>query len=268
MEYHPVYGPVVQKMDWVPAPSFLLRRERVLGHLSGVKTGKLLEVGCGAGTLLHELNLLGFDCKALEISNKARMIAKYVNCPGVSIHSHPAESWSETFDCLVALEVLEHIEDDSQALTQWLDWLRPEGILILSVPAHMSKWTVSDVWAGHYRRYEKHSLLELLASSGFTLSFLENYGFPLANMLLTLRAWVHAKELKDKDSVGDRKSNNDQSGVDRTTMSRFYPLLSSVPGVLAMRAAFLLQALTVKRDWGPGYLVKAVKPSKGGKNAA
>src|SRR3546814_6549126 len=62
----------------------------------------------------------------------------------------------------MAFEVLEHIEDDHAALRQWLGWLKPGGILLMSVPAHPSQWNAADVWAGHFRRYRKRELLGLV----------------------------------------------------------------------------------------------------------
>ena len=60
---------------WVPAPRYLLRRDRVLAALADVPPGRVLEVGCGAGALLRDLHRLGHHCTGLEHSAAARSMA-------------------------------------------------------------------------------------------------------------------------------------------------------------------------------------------------
>lgn len=255
MHIDPLFGPVLPELDWVPAPSYLLRRARVLELLSGCRPGRLLEVGCGAGTLLHELQCQGFTCSGMETSIPARTMASTVN-PGLPLLAqYPDERGS--FDYLLALEVLEHIEDDRSALADWRSLLKPDGLLLLSVPAHQRKWTESDVWAGHYRRYEKAGLLQLLGETGFEVESVENWGFPLSNLLLAWRARLHRRQLAARTSAADRDANNQYSGIDREAVTGLYPLLASPPGRLAMRCALLLQRVSRTRDWGTGYLIAA-----------
>jgi SAM-dependent methyltransferase len=259
MEIHPLYGPVVPEKGWVPAPSFLLRRDRILRLLTELAVGKLLEIGCCAGTLLHELDQRGFTCEALETSEPALEIARHVNANKVVLHQNSQPNWVNRFDYLFAFEVLEHIEDDRSTLLEWRSWIKPGGVILISVPAHMKKWTASDVWAGHVRRYERTGLLNLINSSGFTIEHFETYGFPLANLISPLRARFHAHNLnaRRKDKLNERIYNNDMSGVERNTESKFYPLLKSLPGKMLMHLACLLQSWSSKRDWGTGYLVMA-----------
>ena len=51
MHLHKLYGPVVPEHQWVPAPSFVVRRNRILKLVAALTPGELLEVGCGSGTL-------------------------------------------------------------------------------------------------------------------------------------------------------------------------------------------------------------------------
>lgn len=259
MHVDPLFGPVLPEHAWVPAPSYLLRRQRVLDWMTARVQGSLLEVGCGAGTLLYELSTMGFHCSGVESSAPARAIATAVN-PDITIHAELPLEQEGTIDYLLSLEVLEHIEDDRAALSEWLALLKPSGYLLLSVPAHTSKWTDSDVWAGHYRRYEKADLVRLLKECGFIIESIENWGYPLSNLLLTWRSHRHKRQL-DERQLNERQRNNQYSGIDREAVVSMYPLLASLPGRLLMRCAFILQRLSRNQDLGIGYLVAAKKPT-------
>lgn len=261
MKVHRQYGPSVPEMGWVPAPSFLLRRDRVLRQFQRLSPGLLLEVGCGAGTLLYELTQKGFRCEALETSPAALEIAQRINAGNVSFHHSAKADWTGKFDYLCAFEVLEHIKDDAKALKEWQTWLKPGGRLFISVPAHMKKWTASDVWAGHFRRYEKTELVCLLEESGFSVELLESYGFPLANLISPVRAWVHKRKLKMRQAASgnDRTQNSHLSGVARDTEMRLYPFLATPPGALFMFLACQMQSWGRRRDWGTGYIALAEK---------
>lgn len=263
MEYHSVYGVSVPEYGWVPAPGYLLRRDRILRMFRGFPQGSYLEVGCGAGALLHELSQMGFSCTALETSDAAFELASFINRDNQKVEfcKQPREEWSSAFDYVAAFEVLEHIEDDRLAIEQWAGWLKPGGRLLLSVPAHQKRWNASDVWAGHCRRYEKDQLKDLVEQTGFSIEKIECYGFPLRNIIEPLRARHHAKQLSQETSLGNseeqRVAHNDRSGIARSLESRLYPLQASWLGTKLMKANFFLQGLFVGTNWGSGYLVLA-----------
>jgi len=265
MERHPLYGLSVPERGWTPAPRYVLRRSRVLALAGGLPRGRLLEVGCGAGALLDDLSRLGFSCTALETSETACALARYVHAgsPAVRIAAAPEPGWHEAFDVLVSLEVLEHIEDDAAALLLWHRWLRPGGALLLSVPARAARWSASDVWAGHYRRYEWSALGPLLTRCGFRLRHLECYGFPLSNLLEPIRALQHRRILareaggRTAAEAGQRRRGTARSGTERIAESRLWRLQTSWPGRLIFRAGFRLQERFLGSDRGTGYLALA-----------
>ncbi len=254
-------GPAAPDLGWVPAPRYLMRRARILRQLNTLEPGRLLEVGPGAGMLLTEAARRGFQCTALEVSIEARTLAQKVTAQSgqdIQVFATAEACWKASFDVLLAFDVLEHIEHDREALTQWHDWLAPNGVLLLSVPAHMRMWTAGDEWAGHFRRYEREPLLQLLRETGFIPEIVECYGFPLTNLSERLSAHVYAKRIhRDGGPNSDRKRNNDRSGTDRGPHLKLYPLLSSLPGKLALRTFFGMQHCFVGTDLGSGYFVKA-----------
>jgi SAM-dependent methyltransferase len=69
-------------------------------------------------------------------------------------------------DCLLAMDVLEHIEDDREALQEWVGHLNSDAIVLLTVPAFQHLWSYHDVFLEHKRRYTKKSLVKLAKESG------------------------------------------------------------------------------------------------------
>lgn len=255
-------GPAFPELGWVPAPRYLMRRARVLDLTRNIPTGTLLEIGPGAGTLLTEFAQRGFRCEALELSSEAReLVAEVarVSNSRIGLHGRPRAEWKAGFDSLFAFDVLEHIEDDRAALMQWASWLRPGGVMVLSVPARMSLWTAGDEWAGHFRRYERDQLVKLVEECGLHVETFECYGFPLTNFTEKVSAASYRRAIHAGSSSAelDRKINNDRSGIDRKPHMRLYPLLRSWPGKLALRLFYSLQKLFLKRDLGSGYILRA-----------
>jgi glycosyltransferase involved in cell wall biosynthesis len=73
------------------------------------------------------------------------------------------------FDTVVCLNVLEHIEDDRAALARLHDVLVPGGRLLLFVPADQSLYGTIDKQVGHFRRYSREELRQMIESAGFTV---------------------------------------------------------------------------------------------------
>ncbi len=262
--YQPFFGPAAPELGWIPAPRYLLRRDRIRRMIARVQPGRLLEVGPGAGALLVEFTRAGFVCDALEQSASARQLASAFLArfgAAVPMHQNPQEQWSEGFDLVCAFDVLEHIEEDGAALAQWRSWLKPGGVLLLSVPAHVQQWNARDIWAGHYRRYERGNLIALLEQSGFSVELFECYGFPLANLTEVVGAPGYQKKLRQAELSDEegRLQGTDRSGIDRSRDLRFYRMLTSRVGRGILWGCMGLQRLFLRSDLGNGYLTLAVR---------
>lgn len=255
--YQERIGVVAPDVGWVPPIRYLLRRARVISLLRNQPAGKLLEVGCGAGALLCDLTRSGFSAQGLETSTRAVAMAARLAEIAASPHkvfSAPQPNWEGKFNIVCAFDVLEHIEDDSQALQEWGRWLAPSGKMILSVPAHRSRWGSGDVWAGHYRRYDRQDIEALLASCGMKIEYFECYGFPLANATELVGNIAYRKMIEQRSDQSKEQATA-SSGVDRRSYARIVGLICSVPGQVFMAGAMALQAMTRRTNWGSGYLL-------------
>ncbi|MEM7178739.1 MAG: class I SAM-dependent methyltransferase [Pseudomonadota bacterium] len=222
--------------------------------------GRILEIGCGAGTLLHDLAEIGFHGIGVDRSKKACDLARLVHQsnPKIEITSDAGETGGEKFDYLASFEVLEHIRDDLGTLRSWRGYLREGGYLLLSVPAHPERWNAADDWAGHIRRYERQQLETLLTQAGFDVSTIHSYGFPLASVMERLIVPVYARMMKTETAEAlDTNGRTKQSGTDRRLLTKLWPFYSFPVCVFVLNLFCRLQRLFVDTDYGVGYIVVA-----------
>ena len=257
-----LFGVVAPALGWVPPIRFLLRRARILRALEGLAPGQMVEVGCGAGALLHELATFNVSATGLETSARAQGVARAIAEHGAGkqqITDVPDQSWEANCDLVCSFDVMEHIEDDDAAIETWSRWLKPGGHLCLSVPAHRKRWGAGDEWAGHWRRYERQNLIDMLESHDLVIRHVECYGFPLANLTEWQGNRIYKKLLVER-GISTKAEATGESGVERSQYLRLFNHMDTAIGRLGLRIALVLQSLTAATDWGSGYLILASKP--------
>ncbi len=173
---------------------------------AGLSPGDCI-VDCGAGTgeLVGELRRRyepkGVSVIGIEFVEKARRLAKErkgIDLLEGSILALPLKD--ATSQITIALDVLEHVEDDKLAFSELLRITKPGGIVIINVPAFMSLWSDWDVSLGHFRRYSKATLRAILAPHRAEFQILH---FEYANAfaflpILTLRNLSRLFQLKSR----------------------------------------------------------------------
>jgi SAM-dependent methyltransferase len=112
---------------------------------------------------------------------------------------------SETFDTILYMDVLEHIEDDRAEVARAAAHLRPGGHLIALSPAHQWLYTPFDRAIGHHRRYTRAGF-GALAPPGLErvrLDYLDSIGFfaSLANRVLLRSAMPGPSQVAFWDRV-------------------------------------------------------------------
>lgn len=207
---------------------------RLVAGLSGVES--VLEVGAGEGALGVRLARryryvgLELDARAFETARRRFERAGVESIVHGDLSTLPAGA---SFDLVCAFEVLEHLEDDAAALRDWASHLRPDGWLLLSVPAFARRFGPSDRKAGHYRRYEREQLAAMLAAAGLEPRAIQLYGYPLANLVAAVGGAV-ARLSGGKGSYADRTASSGRY----FQPPRYLGLLTravSAPGRLAQR---------------------------------
>lgn len=253
------------ELGWVPSPTYLLRRAAILERLGAWPAGRVLEVGCGGGTLLFDLAGLGYSGVGVEVSSRGRELAAQflADQPAMAVQEQ-LPSRETQFDYLLSFEVLEHVEKDAQALSDWVARLKPGGRCLISVPAHRDRWNVTDVLAGHFRRYERDEVTQLVEGAGLRVDSVETYGWPATWLIERVRCLVRELQLRARgvDPASIQRGDPERtraSGVERSTESYIFPVYSSWLGRKALRAAVAVQRRYYESDRGISYLVTATK---------
>jgi SAM-dependent methyltransferase len=116
---------------------------------------RILDAGCGWGTTLFALEQAGFRAAGMDVS---RRVLDRLDRPGRSLFEADLScdilpGIMPPFDAILALDVIEHIDDDRAAVARLSRLIRPGGVLILSVPALPELFSEFDTIQGHRRRY-------------------------------------------------------------------------------------------------------------------
>lgn len=153
---------------------FRARNELILWALHNYipNLHSFLEVGCGTGFVLSgiakaypEVTLSGSEIFVAGLSHAAERIhsAQFMQMDARHV------PFVEEFDAIGAFDVLEHIQEDDAVLAQLHRALKPNGVLVLTVPQHPWLWSASDDYACHVRRYTRIEIEEKVRARGFEL---------------------------------------------------------------------------------------------------
>ena len=94
------------------------------------------------------------------------------------------------FDLICLFDVIEHISDDHAVFAKLNQLLGDGGTLVFSVPLYAAAWTSFDTLVGHFRRYEPHDLLALIAQHKFEVQRSAAYGMqPSSPLLSRIGTW-------------------------------------------------------------------------------
>ena len=155
------------------------------------------EVGAGTGNLtqffLNSDRVLCIEpdpeyCAALRSLSTVHTNVRV--CAGSLDDCARAPANREAFDTAICVNVLEHIEDDVQALGQMLSMVKKGGRVLLYVPAARWAYGSLDRKLGHFRRYSKGMIREVARKSGagvercFYVNFIGVWGWFLHARIL------------------------------------------------------------------------------------
>lgn len=215
--------PIVRRHPWWRARTTLVLA--LLDRHGVVPGATVLDAGCGWGVTLQALEERGYRADGLDVSRRA---LECLDRPERALFeadlSEPVPREANQYDAVVALDVIEHLDDDRAAVAALWRLTRPGGIAVVSVPALPELFGEFDRIQGHRRRYLPATLRSVFDGSGFTVEQMLWWGEWLVPLLRLQRARTRLRE-------------------DATPMQAYarYVRLPRWPLSVAVRLAFLVE---------------------------
>lgn len=209
--------------------------ERWLRQATPRRDLNLLDIGCGAGNMIHHLSEFG-RVQGIEVDPRP---VKMAHARGYDVRQADATQripFSDaSFDLVTALDVIEHVDDDAAILREAARVLRPGGLLLVTTPAFQFLWSHNDVLNAHKRRYTAGELARRVEAAGLRIrrvSYNFFLVFPVAAGMLLLR--------KARGAKADLSSHHFEEDAYQVEMEPVSPGLNKLlRGVGAVEAALI-----------------------------
>ena len=124
---------------------FVGRRNLILQMIKNITYSSVLEIGCGSGELSQYLK----NYNGIDISRNT--------CKSILGDAHKLPFKSDSLDLILLLDVLEHT-DDKLVMEEVYRIIKPNGHVIIMVPAFDFLWSQHDIDNHHQRRYRRGML--------------------------------------------------------------------------------------------------------------
>jgi len=173
--------------------------ERILLKSKKAENIKILNVGCGTGITTNRFSEYG-EIISLDYSEEALKycrLRKLVRLIRSDAEALPFKDGS--FDAALYFDIIEHLDDDKNAIREMKRTLAKDGYAIISVPAFKFLWSSFDDINWHKRRYNKKTLKKLLTGADLEIVKLSYFNFFLFPVALIRRFYEKLFKRKQVD---------------------------------------------------------------------
>lgn len=170
----------------------------------------IVDVGCGTGEMLDMVRefgtVTGLDASPIAV---AYCRERFGDAVDVRLGRIPADVPAGV-SLVTAFDVVEHLEDDDQALRGIYERLPEGGVFVCTVPAFPFLWSGHDEVHHHFRRYTRPGLRRRLEAAGFVverLTFFNTILFPAAAAVRLLHRFVPGTPGRSDAAVASGPAN-------------------------------------------------------------
>lgn len=201
----------LEKENWW----FKARRDLIFQILNEHNIGKdkkILDYGCGSGFLVGQFQDKGYDARGVDVSKEAIEFGTQKGIRNLSVANGINTNFPDSnFDLILAMDVVEHTEEDNLAVKELERLLKPGGHLIITVPAYQWMWGVQDEVAHHFRRYTMSSMLNLIKAhtplSVLKKTYFNTFLFPPAALVRIVSKWFNIKKRESDFDINNNYLN-------------------------------------------------------------
>lgn len=181
---------------WYRERRILLARDIV-----GMTPGVALDIGAAGGGNTRVLRGAGWLSMALEYGATGAQIASERGLSVLRADATALPCANDAMDLVVALDVLEHIDDDDAAVREIHRVLRPGGVALIAVPVDPRLWSAHDEAVGHVRRYTRSELLDLFNRNGFVIERARSWNVLLRPVVALRRRSSSGSDLEEMNPI-------------------------------------------------------------------
>ena len=176
---------------------------------------RILEIGCGTGTVLSALARAGYAMSGVEMHRELARRAAARNPESriytLDILAPPREFLKEVpFDAVALFDVVEHLVRPEEFLRSCIQLVRPGGLLIGTVPALQMLWSDYDAFAGHRLRYDRRNVRDLFVRAGLPKPRASYFFQVLVPGMLTRRVLIG----RDRGTLEDQRRASQHLALD------------------------------------------------------
>lgn len=182
--------------------NYMLGQKRsMIQAVTGKKTGKLLDIGCGTGAFLATMKAANWEVTGLEPDAGARQ--QVADLQGIK--ALPSEElftlMEKQFEVISMWHVLEHVHEIDKYAQQIHKILKDEGCFVVAVPNYTSadatkyqaKWAGYDV-PRHLHHFSPTSMQYLMEQNGFKILTYKSLPFDSFYVSLLSEKYIHEKQ--------------------------------------------------------------------------
>lgn len=216
----------------------------------------VLEVGCGTGETLDFISR-EYDIKGIDLSDEAISICQLKK---MDVTRTDLFDFREKFNSIICVDVIEHIKDDCAFVKHLYKVLNDKGRLFVMVPS--GKMMKDDLLCGHYRRYSKDTIVELLKKNNFIIKSVEIFGYPIIYYVRLFMNFIYKLQVEKGLDLNRRTLRSSfDNPFDKSIYAKFYAKIMKISLMSKIiTRILLLQDLFKNSNKGFAVIVIAQKP--------
>ena len=218
-----------------------------------------IDVGCGTGVMSKVLLETGFTGYGVDFSERAVSVAraslrKYIDEGAYILHLGDVLTLPKEFakvDVAISCMVMEHVEDDVEFIKKLTQFVRPGGAIVLAVPGRRDKWSIEDETVGHYRRYDRVDLENVMNQAGLTSVSARSVAVPVANILFHIGLWLLNRSSETNKLTQSKREQTEQSGIQEIKWKTTFPTpIKLILNRTTLYPLFVIQRLFYRTNLG------------------
>jgi 2-polyprenyl-3-methyl-5-hydroxy-6-metoxy-1,4-benzoquinol methylase len=191
---------------WIKSRYTALKK---VNEIKNLADKNLFEVGCGHGVIMEQfeqqpgVTVDGCDLNMYALKKIGKVKGRKL-C--LNVFDKP-EALLSKYDGVLLMDIIEHIDNDSEFLKTSLAYVKPNGLVVINVPALNSLYSKYDEILGHKRRYTTEMLRTLFEKNGIEEIKIQYWGLFLMPIAM-IRKVVMKYTAEDKIAKNGFKPPN------------------------------------------------------------